>query len=364
MKKMQHIKLFSHNDLDGFGAPCLFMTLAPYMFKGVEFDLTSCSAGRLDRELEHWFRQPDIQRYTDVYIMDMTPDSAYSFKLLEQKFANHWLVFDHHESEAELRAGHAKNCIEPLDADVAPSAVSLVWDYLTQQQNFALVPEERRRELAELVEMIRAYDTWDFQNDPDMPYEKRRASDELNQLFWFFPLSRSESFVTSVFDAGWERYRSEHSLLISTLEGRRQRYLDKHLKDVETFELEGHSFGVVYASDYKSEIAHELLRKHDVDAALVIDGHSVSLRSNGRLDVAKFAEDYFGGGGHADSAGGRLEVEPIRAAERTVIESVRQRARLNEEVAAQNREEASSLGDAIDPEMAAKLAAMFGGDDK
>lgn len=178
------------------------------------------------------------------------------------------------------------------------------------------------------------------------------------------PLSKSKSFVDSVFASGWEKYRIEHELLISTLEGRRQRYLDKHLKNVETFEIEGHGFGVVYASDYKSEIAHELLKKYDVDAALVIDSHSVSLRSNGRLDVAKFAEDYFRGGGHADSAGGRLEVEPIKAAEQAVIESVKQRAKLNEEVASQNEDETSSLGDSLDPEMAAKLASLFGNDGK
>lgn len=75
----------------------------------------------------------------------------------------------------------------------------------------------------------------------------------------------------------------------------------------------------------------------------------MSLRSNGRLDVAKFAEDYFRGGGHADSAGGRLEVEPIKAAEQAVIESVKQRAKLNEEVASQNEDETSSLGDSLDP---------------
>ena len=121
---------------------------------------------------------------------------------------------------------------------------------------------------------------------------------------------------------------------------------------------------MVYASDYKSEIAHELLKKYDVDAALVIDSHSVSLRSNGRLDVAKFAEDYFRGGGHADSAGGRLEVEPIKAAEQAVIASVKQRAKLNEEVASQNEDETSSLGDSLDPEMAAKLASLFGNDGK
>ena len=151
--------------------------------------------------------------------------------------------------------------------------------------------------------------------------------------------------------------------MIHTLAGRRTRYLEKHLKNVETCELDGHSFGVVYASDYKSEIAHALLKRYDVDAALVIDGHSVSLRSNGRLDVAKFAAEYFGGGGHADSAGAKLEVEPLKVAEQAVIESMRQRSTLNADVAKQNNSEKASLADQLDPEMAAKLAALFGNAD-
>ena len=363
LKKTRHIKLFSHNDLDGFGAPVLITTLAPYLFKDVEFDLTTCSAGNLDRELSYWFRQPDISRFTDVYIMDMTPDSDYSFQQLEQRFANHWLIFDHHESEEELRNNYALNCIKPLDEGKNPSEVSLVYDWLSQKHEFMKIPEKKRAQVVDWVELIRAYDTWDWQNDPLMSVEERQAADELNQLFWFYPLSKSRNFVESVFATGWEEYRQANELLIHTLAGRRTRYLEKHLKNVETCELDGHSFGVVYASDYKSEIAHALLKRYDVDAALVIDGHSVSLRSNGRLDVAKFAAEYFGGGGHADSAGGKLEVEPLKVAEQAVIESMRQRSTLNADVAKQNNSEKASLADQLDPEMAAKLAALFGNAD-
>lgn len=359
LKKTRHIKLFSHNDLDGFGAPVLFETLAPYLFKDVEFDLTTCSAGNLDRELAYWFKQPDLGRFTDVYIMDMTPDSEYSFQQLEQRFANHWLIFDHHESEEKLRQAYQTNCVMPLDESKNPSAVSLVYDWLTKRPGFEQIPTQKQAQVAELVELIRAYDTWDWQKDPLMTQEERTAADELNQLFWFYPLSKSKSFVESVFATGWENYRAQNELLISTLNGRRQRYLDKHLKNVETFELDGRSFGVVYASDYKSEIAHALLKRFDVDAALVIDSHSVSLRSNGQLDVAKFAAEYFGGGGHADSAGGRLEIEPLKVAEQAVIEVIKQQAKLNADVEKQNQSEKASLADQLDPEMAAKLAALF-----
>ena len=346
--------------MDGFGAPVLFTTLAPYLFKDVEFDLTTCSAGRLDEELTYWFRQPDIGRFSDVYIMDMTPDNDYSMQQLEERFANHWLIFDHHESEEGLRNKYKTNCITPLDEGKAPSATSLVYDYLSTKPEFAKVPEEKRTQVKELAELIRAYDTWDFQNDPLMPAEEKIAADELNQLFWFYPLSNSKKFVESVFDIGWQDYRAQNELLIKTLASRRQRYLDRHLKNVETCRLDNNSFGVVYASDYKSEIAHELLKRYDVDAALVIDGHSVSLRSNGRLDVAKYAEEYFNGGGHADSAGGRLEVEPLKVAERAVIDEMKKKATLNADVEKQNANDKTSLADQLDPALAEKLAAMFG----
>ena len=62
------------------------------------------------------------------------------------------------------------------------------------QQTGQLCPTFRlraNRNCKNIVELIRAYDTWDWQNDPNMSNEERKAADELNQLFWFYPLSQS-----------------------------------------------------------------------------------------------------------------------------------------------------------------------------
>lgn len=245
----------------------------------------------------------------------------------------------------------------PANPQVNPSAASLVWDWLSRQPHFNDLPEERRRELAYLVELIRAYDTWDWQNDPEMAEAERVAADELDQLFWFYPLQDSAAFVGDVFAAGWDKYHAANQLLIRTLNERRTKYLKSHLKDVLKAELAGHQFGVVYASDYKSEIAHALLEQHpDVDAALVVSPVSVSLRSNGKLDVAKFAEKYFGGGGHADAAGGRLNVNLIKVGEQAVIDDLAQTIKNQ---AAEKQQEESTLADNLDPEVAAKMAALF-----
>lgn len=351
------IKLFSHNDLDGFGAPMLLQAVQPTMFGDVEFDMTNCGAGRIDDEFARWLRSPEAGRFTDVYIMDMTPDSDYTFQQLNANFANHWLMFDHHESEAGLRQKYAANSVVPADPQVNPSAASLAWDWLTQQPHFADLPAERRQELAYLVELIRAYDTWDWQNDPEMADEERTAADELDQLFWFYPLQDSASFVADVFAAGWEKYHAANQLLIRTLNERQAKYLKSHLKDVLKTELDGHQFGIVYASDYKSEIAHALLEQHpDVEAALVISPVSVSLRSNGKLDVAKFAEKYFGGGGHADAAGGRLNVNPVKVGEQAVADDLAQTIKNQQE---EHKQEESTLADNLDPAVAAKMAALF-----
>lgn len=354
----QIIKLFSHNDLDGFGAPELLKTVQPVMFPNVEFDLTNCGAGRIDDEFANWMRTADASRATDVYIMDMTPDSDYTFQQLNNNFANHWLVFDHHESEAELRNKYSANSVLPQDPAVNPSATSLVWDWLQQQEHFADLGDQRQQELAYLVELIRAYDTWDWQNDPDMTDQERTDADNFDQLFWFYPLQDSEAFVANVFATNWPTYAHQNQLLIRTLNERRAKYLKSHLKDTIVTKIDDHQFGVVYADDYKSEIAHELLNQYpDVDAALVVSPVSVSLRSNGKLDVAKFAEKYFNGGGHADAAGGRLSTNLIKVGEQAVIDDLVETIKNHQE--SNQDDQQGTLADDLDPELAAKMKNLF-----
>lgn len=354
----QLIKVFSHNDLDGFGAPLLLKAVQPTMFANVEISMTNCGAGRIDEEFAKWLTTSEASQATDVYIMDMTPDSDYTFQQLNSNFANHWLVFDHHESEAELRNKYAANSITPANPEIAPSATSLVWDWLKNQDHFADLPEQRQHDLAYLVELIRAYDTWDWQNDPDMTDQERQDADNFDQLFWFYPLQDSAAFVENVLATDWQTYAAQNSLLIKTLNERRAKYLKSHLKDTLVTKVDGHTFGVVYASDYKSEIAHELLKEHpDAEAALVVSPVSVSLRSNGKLDVAKFAEEYFNGGGHADAAGGRLTVNPVKVGEQAVVDDLIQAIKNHQE--SNQTSDQGTLADDIDPELAEKMRNLF-----
>lgn len=353
----ERIKIFSHNDLDGFGAPYLLDAVKETVLPGATLEIEPIGAGRIDAVLDRWLRSSEASGFTDVYIMDMTPEADYSFKELNAQFANHWLVFDHHETAAAARAQHAANNVTATSKKT-PSAVSLAWDWLVQQPRFNQLTANRQRELAQLVELIRAYDTWDWQNDPDMDPAERQAADELNQLFWFYPLKHAPAFIQRVFALGWPAYQKENALLIQTLNDRRAHYLKSHLKDLLTTEIDGHQWGVVYADDYKSEIAHQLLEEHpDLEAAMVLSPTSVSLRANGKLDVAKFAEQYFHGGGHADAAGGRLTVNLIQVGSQAVIDHVK------EVVATEEQEEQApaqaTLADNLDPELAAKMAALF-----
>lgn len=357
----RQIKIFSHNDLDGFGAPFLLSEVQTTIFPDVYFDIANIGAGQIDQELDYWFQHADLSLYSDLYIMDMTPDSEHTFELLNQHFANHWLIFDHHETEAAARKKYSTNSIT-VDRDQEQSATSLVWSWLKNQPQFSQLSSARQEELALVVELIRAYDTWDWQNDPALDDQIKTGADELNQLFWFYPLEYSAQFIQAVFQQGWQQYRQANELLIQTLNQRRTQYLHHHLKDVIVDQLDGHQWGFVYADDYKSEIAHELLQTHPaVDAAMVISPTSLSLRSNGKVDVAKFAEKYFHGGGHAAAAGGRIDVNMIQVGEQAVIEHVKE---LIESTQQQEKTSQETLADNLDPEMAAKLAALFNNKDE
>ena len=353
----RQIKIFSHNDLDGFGAPFLLQTVQPVIFPQDHFDITNIGAGKIDEELDYWFTHGDLNAYSDVYIMDMTPDSDHTFDELNNHFANHWLVFDHHETEEQARQQHAGNAVT-MKSGQNQSATSLVWHWLSHQDRFSQLGEQQQQQLALTVELIRAYDTWDWQNDPSLTDEIKTGADELDQLFWFYPIDYSADFIQAVLHQGWPAYRQANELLIQTLNDRRAHYLHHHLKDVLIDELDGHQWGFVYADDYKSEIAHELLQEHPaVEAAMVISPKSLSLRSNGKVDVAKFAERYFRGGGHADAAGGRIEINLIQTGERAVIDHIQEKIKSAKEEQATNQD---TLADAIDPEVAAKMAALFG----
>lgn len=356
------IKIFSHTDLDGFAGPGLLQTVADTMFPDTTFDVSNIKAGTIDEKFASWLDNEAKQdSFTDVYIMDMTPDADYTFKLLDDQFANHWLVFDHHESEESIRNKYAENCIAATDQNVLPSAASLVWDWLKQQPHFNNLPEEQRKELGYVVELVRAYDTWDWQNDPDMADSERRDADNLDQLFWFYPKQHSAEFVANLMDLGWTSYSHQQALLIRTLNERREHYIKSHLKDLLTTTVEGHQFGVVYASSYVSEIGHRILNSSpDLDGAMIIGPTSVSLRADGKVDVAKLAEKYFNGGGHANAAGGRLTNNPIKVGEQSFIDDLKSAFKAAKEEQNKPTSDENSLGDSIDPAMAAKLKGLFG----
>lgn len=355
----RRIKIFSHNDLDGFGAPYLLDNVQDTVFPDTEFEITNIGAGKIDSELDYWMTHDDINSFTDLYIMDMTPDSEHSFKELNEHFANHWLLFDHHETEAALRQKYTDNSVTG-DQGVNQSAVSLVWSWLQKQAAFNSLSGERKQALGQIVELIRAYDTWDWQNDDSLSAEEKVSADELDQLFWFYPLDFSQEFIQKVYKEGWPAYREANKLLIMTLSDRRKHYLHSHLKDTIIDKLDGHTWGFVYADDYKSEIAHALLQEHpEAEAAMVLSAKSVSLRSNGKLNVAQFAEKYFGGGGHADAAGGRLQVNMISSGERTVIKHLQAEIKRVHDNEKANTE---TLADTIDPALATKMAALFKSD--
>jgi phosphoesterase RecJ-like protein len=52
------------------------------------------------------------------------------------------------------------------------------------------------------------------------------------------------------------------------------------------------------------------------------DHVKISLRSKGKLDMDKFARNYFNGGGHINAAGGKGK-EDLASAERKFVEQVK-----------------------------------------
>ncbi len=57
-----------------------------------------------------------------------------------------------------------------------------------------------------------AYDTWIGKNSiQKMDEQERIDADNLDQLFWFYPLQDSEEFVQNVFNTSWQQYQKKEN---------------------------------------------------------------------------------------------------------------------------------------------------------
>lgn len=292
-------KLLSHNDLDGVGCGIL----AKLAF-GKQVKVRYNSVSGLDREVE-WFLEND-NKDTFLFITDLSVNEQNGKKLdLHFQAERNVQMIDHHKTALHFNDYIWGHVVVEDEEGKLTSATSLFYEYLVAQKLI-----ESSDSIAEFVELVRQYDTWEWEKN-DNQQAKR-----LNALFFLVSIEEfEEKMIDRLKTSEHFRYDEFEKKILDMEENKIERYIRRKRRELVQSQVGEHFAGIVYAESYHSELGNELGKEYphlDYIAILNIGGKRLGFRTiHNHIDVSEVASN-FGGGGHAKASGCSLNNEAYK----------------------------------------------------
>jgi uncharacterized protein len=293
-------RLFTHNDLDGVACGILFR-----LAFGDKADIRYNSVSGLNFQVEKYFERMNdrMKREDHLYITDLSVNHEVTEKINE--FVNEGgkaKLIDHHKTALHFNEYSWGRVKVEDESGTLTSAASLVYDYLVQENHLA-----RNGSLDEFVELVRQYDTWDWD------ILKNYKAKNLNDLFFMVSIEEFEERMVSRLTSGESfDYDDFEKKLLEMEEDKIERYIRRKKREIIQIEYDGLYGGVVHAESYHSELGNELGKEYphlDYIAILNLGGKKISFRTiHDDVDVSAVAGE-FGGGGHAKASGCSMNKE-------------------------------------------------------
>ncbi len=293
-------KLLSHNDLDGVGCGII----AKLAF-GESVEIRYNSVSSLNLEVERFLDQKPENTFLFVTDLSVSEENAIRLDDYYKKGGKVQLI-DHHKTALHLNDfdwGHV--VVEDADG-VSTCATSLLYEYLVK--NGHLPPSDS---LNEFVELVRQYDTWDWEKNDNIDAQK------LNALFYLISFDEFvEKMVTRLASNEHFFFDEVEQQILELEEKKIERYIRRKRRELVQTQIDGLYAGVVYAESYHSELGNELGKEYphlDYIAILNIGGKRVGFRTiHDHVDVSKVAGTY-GGGGHVKASGCTMTNEAYKS---------------------------------------------------
>lgn len=292
-------KLLSHNDLDGVGCGIL----AKLAF-GEDVKVRYNSISGLNREVEWFFENEDKNTFLIITDLSVNENNESLINEFYQDGGKVQLI-DHHKTALHYNDYPWGHVVVEDEEGKLTSATSLLYYYLLSQQ---LIEESDA--ITEFVELVRQYDTWEWEKN-----ENHKAQ-RLNALFFLVSIDEfEEKMITRLQTSDHFHFDEFEKKILDMEEDKIDRYIRRKRRELVQTELNGLFAGVVYAESYHSELGNELGKEYphlDYIAILNIGGKRMGFRTiHDHIDVSEIAGQY-GGGGHAKAAGCSLTEEAYK----------------------------------------------------
>ena len=289
-------KLLSHNDLDGVGCGIL----AKLAF-GKQVKVRYNSIASLNREVE-WFLEND-DKNTFLFITDLSVNDENERKLNDfYQSDGRVQLLDHHKTALHFNEYEWGHVVVEDEEGKLTSATSLFYEHLVSNQ--LLKPSEG---IAEFVELVRQYDTWEWEKNENAHAQR------LNALFYLITIEEfEEKMLSRLMTDDHFRFDEFENKILDMEENKIERYIRRKRRELIQTQVGNYLAGIVYAESYHSELGNELGKEYphlDYIAILNIGGKRLGFRTvHDHVDVSEVAGT-FGGGGHAKASGSSLTKE-------------------------------------------------------
>lgn len=283
-------KLLSHNDLDGIGCGIL----AKLAFdKEVKVRYNSISG--LDREVSWFLENEGKDSFLLITDLSVNEENEKRLEAFYQEGGKVQLI-DHHKTSLHFNNYEWGRVVIEDKKGKLSSATSLLYEYLLSQQLI-----EPSNAIMEFVELVRQYDTWEWEKN------ENHDAHRLNALFFLMSMEEFEEKMILRLQTSDHFYFDEFETKILDMEDDKiARYIRKKRRELVQAKVGGHLAGVVYAESYHSELGNELGKEYphlDYIAILNIGAKRLGFRTiHDHVDVSVVAAQ-FGGGGHAKASG-------------------------------------------------------------
>ncbi|PAE11029.1 oligoribonuclease [Niallia circulans] len=286
-------KLLSHNDLDGVGCGII----AKLAF-GEDVEVRYNSVSFLNQEVEKFLDQKTEDTF--LFITDLSVNEENTIRLDDYyKKGGKVQLIDHHKTALHLN-DFEWGFVSVQDEDgTLTSATSLLYEYLVKHEYMTPSPA-----ISEFVELVRQYDTWDWERNNNLEAQR------LNALFYLISFDEFvEKMVTRLKESDHFYFDELETQILDMEEKKIDRYIRRKRRELVQKEIDGLYAGIVYAEQYHSELGNELGKEYphlDYIAIVNIGGKKLGFRTiHDHVDVSKVAGVY-GGGGHVKASGCNL----------------------------------------------------------
>ena len=146
------VLLFTHEqDIDGIGS----VLLAKNAFE--ELTYVPCKTFEIDTQVQKYIKNKTIYDYDKIFVTDLCLHEPLLTDINNDEILkNKLIVLDHHKTEIKNAKYNFVNVI--LECEKGPtSGTYLFYEYLVNNKYI-----QRTKNLEQLVELTRQYDTWDW----------------------------------------------------------------------------------------------------------------------------------------------------------------------------------------------------------